>query len=68
MVADPISCFKEEYIDWITMAKDLKEAEDIIKKCVLKWNKSRIHSALQAQARMSSLETINFEEGKSVQA
>ena len=44
------SRFKEEYIDLITMANDLKEAEDIIKKCVLKWNKSRIHSALQGRS------------------
>ena len=62
------SRFKEEYIDLITTAKDLKEVKDIIKKCVLKWNKSRIHSALQGRSPDEFIrEAINSEEGKSFQ-
>lgn len=45
-----IGHFKEEYQHLIQEAKNFREAEKIINKCVRDWNKNRIHSALKGRS------------------
>jgi len=42
--------FKDEYSGLIQEAKNLKEAEKIVRKCVKDWNKERIHSCLKGRS------------------
>ncbi len=44
------SRFKDEYKDIISAAESLKEVKAIIKRCVVDWNKHRIHSSLKGRS------------------
>lgn len=52
------SRFKDEYKDIISTAKNLEEVRRIIKKCVLDWNKHRIHSSLKGRSPDEFIHTV----------